>query len=88
MFRAVVTGLEATDQLGPAAQIIGLMEELGEIGSILRHLSVDYEKSAARVRDRLGEDEYLSHVAAGRRLTPEGAADVAEAALEAVLSSR
>lgn len=84
VFRAAVVALEEVGEPAAAVQIIGLLDQVHDVGEIRRTLSSGYNDAVERLTELLGESEYERLASVGRRLTPRGGVSLCEASLEAV----
>lgn len=84
VFRAAVVALEEVGEPVPAAQLIGLLDQVDDVGEIRRTLSSGYNDAVERLVASLGAAESERLASIGRRLTPRGGVGLCESALEAV----
>lgn len=84
VFRAAVVALEEVGDSASAAQIVGLLEQVHDVGAIRRTLSSGYGDAVARMTETLGVEEFEQLVTAGRRLTPRAGVNLCEEALVAL----
>lgn len=84
VFRAAVVALEEVGESVAAAQVVGLLEQVHDVGEIRRTLSSGYNDAVERLRETLGEPELERLASIGRRLIPREGLALCETALEAV----
>lgn len=84
VFRAAVVALEEAGEPAAAAEIVGLLEQLNDVGEIRRTLSSGFNEAVTRLTETLGSDECERLASVGRRLTPRGGVSLCESALETV----
>jgi hypothetical protein len=84
VFRTAVVALEEVDEPVAAAQIVGLLDEIEQVGAILETLSGGYDEAVERLREVLGSSEFMRLHQVGSRLTIRSGLTLCEAALDTV----
>lgn len=87
VFRAAVLALEEIGDPKTAAQLVGLLEQVRDVGDIRRTLSSGYDDAVERLVESLGGSEFERLVAVGRRLAISDGSNLCEQALDNLIRS-